>query len=586
MPLAYPPKMRGATSGVDGGVGLVPKPAAGDQDKQLHGDGTFRASASASAATNAQAVLAASTSTFLTPANAEYAVGQVRNALSPRGGISFDGTAAAKATATLTSQNIGTDPFSVVLTFKVPTAVTGNNIIAILDSSSTGADAARELFIYIPSTGSLRVFLYGATTSDYRYNEIASFVTNYGGKSVQVAVTRTGATLAIYINGVAQTLGADATAGTPPAWSDTVTSTYLHLGSGPSSTEFKSSINQASVYNLALAAADVLEIYELGGAVPFRYQFGSQVAVKSSDFSAGADGWGADAPNVVAGNVDSINGQDDWLSVKRTTSTGGLFSRAAAGNSFTAAASGKAVRFRGSIWNPAGSAITYLQAYINNAVGTPQGTAFAIAANTQVDYDETFIAPFGVTSDYYGFRTSKLGGGMQSVAAGQIFYQKTVMLHQVGAVVHLALDDGIGYQLHDQSTNKLDATRSVSGVSHLIPKRDGYVRTAGTGLSWSGTHESKSVLGQRALPDGAVVTLITRKSSGASSGSGCTIGTTNDATRWQTADTFTTAKEVASLAAQLPAGTADADTDILIDPDTANITATIAVEVHYKLTEG
>jgi hypothetical protein len=160
-----------------------------------------------------------------------------------------------------------------------------------------------------------------------------------------------------------------------------------------------------------------------------------------------------------------------------------------------------------------------------------------------------------------------------------------VVLTQLGAVVHLPLNDGIGYQLHDESSNKLDAVMTITGVSHLQPAKQGYVRAT---LTWAGTHESKNVLGvvQRALPAEAVLRFATLKASAASTGSGATLGTSNSATRWSAAAPFTTAKKMITLSEQLPASSSGADLDLMFDPDTANYTGSIQVEVHYSVTEG
>ena len=145
---------------------------------------------------------------------------------------------------------------------------------------------------------------------------------------------------------------------------------------------------------------------------------------------------------------------------------------------------------------------------------------------------------------------------------------------------------GNGYQWKDASGNKADIKLPTSGVAWALPdRRPNSVR--GT-LTWAGTHESKSLLGQRALPDGAVITLITAKPTVASSGSGMAVGTTNDSQRWSLPAAITTAKKVVAINSNngLPLTTDAANSDVVVDPDTANYTGSIAVEVQYSLTEG
>jgi hypothetical protein len=45
-----------------------------------------------------------------------------------------------------------------------------------------------------------------------------------------------------------------------------------------------------------------------------------------------------------------------------------------------------------------------------------------------------------------------------------------------GCIADLPLDEGIGYQFHDRSSNHFDALASTTGVTHLVPKTEGYIR--------------------------------------------------------------------------------------------------------------
>ena len=84
-----------------------------------------------------------------------------------------------------------------------------------------------------------------------------------------------------------------------------------------------------------------------------------------------------------------------------------------------------------------------------------------------------------------------------------------------------------------------------------------------------------------------MVTLQTVTPTASTAGAGATSGTTNTAARWSAAAALTAnTRKLCTLANQLPAGTTDNDHDILIDPDTANFTGSITVELHYQVTEG
>ena len=192
------------------------------------------------------------------------------------------------------------------------------------------------------------------------------------------------------------------------------------------------------------------------------------------------------------------------------------------------------------------------------------------------------IAPGANTVDFVITRKHNEGFIMFHLGTAGNFTVDSLVVKEVGFSHFYPMNDGVGFQAHDESTNKFDAAISTSKTRHLIPQRRGYVRGS---LTWSGTHEAKSLLGQRAFPRGTVVDLITRRASASSSGPGCTIGATNDLTRWQAAAAFSTAKAVATLANRQATNDTDAHNDIVVDPDTANFTGTIELEAHYTVTE-
>lgn len=143
---------------------------------------------------------------------------------------------------------------------------------------------------------------------------------------------------------------------------------------------------------------------------------------------------------------------------------------------------------------------------------------------------------------------------------------------------------GNGYQLRDTSGNKADITIPATGVDWLLKNESGPFQVRAT-LTWAGTHEAKSLLGQIALPTKAVITSIITEATVASSGSGLTVGSVTTPALWVALNTFTTARKVHTLAASgLPAGTATNDISIVLDPDTANYTGTIQVWVNYVVT--
>jgi hypothetical protein len=480
--------------------------------------------------------------------------GQWRNALAPRGGVAFDGTTSGRVYATLTGQVIGTDPFSLCVAFKVPTTAPAANAGIIYVGEQATSVGSNNFAAWLDATGNIRIYFRDTTGNNAVGYYINSVIANFGGKAIHLAIVRNSSgDPTAYINGVPVTLSTAHSSGSGQTWQSTLNSTYLGIGYATSTEIAITAFYSASLYNLALSAADVLEIYELGGAVPFRYQFGSQSELATNGDFASSTGWTAQAGWAIAAGTATATAAatDKYL--------------------FRAPASSLALRKKYRVaFTVSGFTAGAVRAYVSTSAAgsTSLGTSRSANGTYSEDLECT------LANNEIGLVT--VGTTTLSV--------DNFSVKQIGAVCHLPLNDGIGYQLHDESTNKLDAVMTTTGVAHLIPQRRGYVR--GT-LTWAGTHEGKSLLGQRALPDGAMVTQLVRKPTASSSGSGCTIGTTNSATRWQALAALTAnTKAVATLANQLPAGTADADTDILVDPDTANYTGSITLEAHYALTEG
>lgn len=192
-------------------------------------------------------------------------------------GLYFDGaTPSTRVYATLTGQTIGTGDFSLRVKFRVPTTnPAGYKGVIGLSSSSTSVGVANALAGTINPSGAFYFTIYGASTSDIRAATLNSnLVTNYGGQVVEAVFTRTGTTVAIYLNGQSMPF-TESTSGTFPAWSAQVDGAYLLVGARDSSQIFTGPIYAASVFNFALSAADVLDIFIHG--IPAKYQWGSVV---------------------------------------------------------------------------------------------------------------------------------------------------------------------------------------------------------------------------------------------------------------------------------------------------------------------
>jgi hypothetical protein len=397
------------------------------------------------------------------------------NGKAPRGGLAFDGTSGARFYNTLTNQDIGADPAALVLTVRVPTAqvATLNGLCSL--TSNGGHTIARGLYVYIgTSSDNLVIQLIGATTSDNRTATVTGFRSSYSGKVVVLAIVRSSGGLVVYVNGVAASY-AESTAGTPPAWTDTITSTYWIIGNLSTVYPWTSDIHSASLYNLALSAADVLEISESGGAVPYRYQFGSQTELLLNGAFASDTQWTKDAGwTISAGAANAATAGDAQIYQ----------------SSFTLE-SLKAYRTRFTINSISAGTLRF-------ALSRGTGTQVIGAARTTAGtYEEVLTMGEGLNGTTY------VGVNAIGATTAQIDNASCV---RVGAIVHFRCDDGIGYQIHDDSTNKLDAVMTTTGVAHLVPKREGWIRAT------SSTSGNQQLQGQALLTNSNAILRINARS--------------------------------------------------------------------------
>jgi hypothetical protein len=507
-----------------------------------------------------------------------------RNALAPRGGLAFDGTAGGKGIAALTNQSIGTDAFSVSLVFSAPAYTGTTKMLARLSGVSNGSGGAGSaLTIYVDT--SLTFHFRNAAHDGYIQASVD--FTPYYGKTVHVVGVRSGATFAIYVNGTSIAFTAPSQ-GAPVLFSQNLVTTYFEIGGYITTSVPISAIYSASLYNLALSQADVTEIYELGGAVPERFKFGTQANVYTSDWSAGTDGWSGDGTET--GNNDGVtDGVTSHNDVLKTVYGAASISRIFGGASHVL---GKAYRVSGKVYLPTAN-VNIVGVYANLEVASGSNPIAAFPSSTSSplhnikgtwrSFSGEYVANFTSSLIWWGMNN---GGGYSNAALNDEVNFKDYVIRRIGAVCHYDADaDGIGYQLHDQSTNKLDAVLTTTGVSWTKPARRGYVR--GT-LTWVGTHELKSLLGQRCIPNEARWDAISAKATVGSSGSGIRFADASDTYSIATVSAFTTAKKPITIIAAnvFPGGTSDNNCNLSVDPDTANFTGSIQVDAQYSVTEG
>jgi hypothetical protein len=383
------------------------------------------------------------------------------NPKAPQGGVAHDGTGNTYLWSILTGQAIGTDPFTLVWKQSIPTTVAGfgGGIVALgpVARVVTGAGA---FYLSGLGAGTLNLSFNAADNGNFRrLISTTNIVTLYGGKTVLFTLVRgASGTPVLYANNTPVVWGSDDAFGAnPPAnWQATVDSTVLTWGDIYGGVDAPSvhNLHSLSLYNLPLTAADVLEIYELGGAVPARYQFGSQAELiasttRNSDFSAGATDWSSAS----GGGVPVVNaGKLDCTSVAGAN-TGANYCLS------DILVRGRSYRVKLTVSNLSGGS---LRAQVNGASSCPFSPIISADGTYQL-----YIFPPNVSTQ---------GLAVVSTGGTPTWTMDDVYCERVGAVIHLPLDDGAGLQLHDQSSNKLHAMVASTGFAHLIQKDVAIIR--------------------------------------------------------------------------------------------------------------
>ena len=461
-------------------------------------------------------------------------------------------------------------PISIPFEFQVPTSNPSSSAIYFQSAASANSSGfANELRIYVGTSGELAVRQFGATAADYIGVFWAGFRAAYSGLRVRGMVIfsapNTSTTPTILIQGGDSTASfTSVTAGTPPNWiPSALDTTKFVFGHQWPAGRF---IPHGPILG-ALTAAEVLE-WTQTGRLPSWCEIGTGSAVgrlSNSGFETGtppaATGWGFNAggtstsANVAGAGVGGSNAA--VMVMDGSNSAAGFFQThdVRAGRRYR-------IVFAAKVDSTTGTP------YIGSDL-CPNAAALTTSFAT---YEFDFVSALNSTTNNILRRSSG--------CAGRTITVDNVQLYDLGPIVKPVTQPGV--VLRDAGSNNLPGLLT-SGITPITTADRGAFTAT---LTWSGTHEGKSLIGAQAIPSNAIITRIWRKATVASSGSGCTIGTTNSATRWQALDTYTTAAEISTLANQLPAGTAANDLDIVVDPDTANYTGSITVTVEYQIVGG
>tara|TARA_A100000171_G_scaffold53079_1_gene76355 strand:- start:34854 stop:38699 length:3846 start_codon:yes stop_codon:yes gene_type:complete len=373
-------------------------------------------------------------------------------------GLYFDGeTSGARGYSTLTGYSVGTDDVSIRLKFKAPESISSQKGLAAFSSATTGSQVANGFMITLNSGGDLKVQLNASgdansliATSD------ESVVDKFGGEIIDVVVVRDASTptIRIFINGD-EVSWSETNNGTPPAWSDSITSTYFLQGVRAASEMFEGDILQAQVFNLALSADDVATIHRSG--IPFDLQQASPTAII--------------APGTLNGGFESVGGSpfDDWSKTESGTSTV---------NDETSDVVTGSHACRMDV-DGSGSNVTIYQDVL--VIGKRYAGAYQAKCDTTDDVLRLFLGDNSgpqfdpdLTTSYQEFSFSGVAGSGDfqfkrvGSSANRSIYIDDVTLTRTGCIVDLDMSIGDGTIIEDRSGNGYDAT-ITSGVSHVLP---------------------------------------------------------------------------------------------------------------------
>lgn len=386
-------------------------------------------------------------------------------------GLYFDGsTANTRVYATLTGQTIGTGDFSLRVKFRVPSAAPPAASYTELVILGQGNSSVSEygLQVYFGETGAIAVQIHG-TTGNVRWASVADFISTYGGQVVELVITRTSAGLGWYVNGQAVTETSSGTTGaTPPAWNGSIISSYLVL-TRISGTPFSGNVYAASVFNLALAAADVLDIFKHG--IPAKYQWGAATETITTqtnrDFSVSVGDWVGTRCSIAR---DAVNNE---LDVAVTDSSSYVYFLLPVASISRGLNAGRTYKFSYTIRN-----LNIKSGATVSAQGAATNEIFkhSIVANGTYTHVNT-LAIAGATAFLFS---------LNSVENGNSFSLDDVSIVQVGAIVDLDFEHAnpaLSATITDLSNNALHGT-IVGGISQTrwIPQLNcgELVTTAGT----------------------------------------------------------------------------------------------------------
>jgi hypothetical protein len=363
-------------------------------------------------------------------------VAAIRNPLSPRTGVVFERTTA-YLRSTLSGITIGTGDCSLSFVAKVPISPPDSNAGwgLYMGPSNVANAGASSLYTYLDTSGGLVVAKRNSADVFQNVGTISNFVSSNAGKVVHFSLVRTSGSWCGYIDAVPSFTSSVAV-------TESIDNTYL-ICNTIESVYGNFTLYCASLYNCALNSDAVREIFELGGEVPDRFKWAdtgsNRIAdsAKDSVFTSATTNWSGFG----AGGSASVDFGAQELDVMAPTAGSGI--RLSAGGTYTLLPHFKSYRIRATLRNVSGGTVSV----VNTSGGIVQNTFGSGFGNGNIDIVGNNWTPGANNGLQLGFTLSASGS----------FSIDDIILTEVGALVHLPLNDNGGTIARDSSPNVYDA---------------------------------------------------------------------------------------------------------------------------------
>jgi len=468
--------------------------------------------------------------------------------------------------------NLGTGNFTLHWEGALPDWTPSASQIFIWKASGTN-----NISFNVSTTGLLSLFLISTSRNSTVAHGIADGVIAKITASVVRETVSTAGSVTFYVNGLQLGDSVAIPAGTPTTVSNAVN---LQI-SGYSAIRTASDTTNAIIYNRALSAAEVLSLCVNG---PARADLGaSQVARYTSDFSVGTDSFTDRFGSTLAGNIDGIGGEDDWLRI-------------------TVASTGSARSFRRNLEGlirAVSKRRLALRMYVPSSNATLRGLlpywATDATADTTVSVLPVCRPDLDTVTDYVLENTNDASTATQmrfwfvpangsinsSVTAGDVVYIKIVQAFDAGITgqwnaENAQSDTG---QIFDSSGNGNHALLPAAGAT-VIPAKTADCKVRGK-LTWTASSTAQDVVGvnQAIIPTNGVwqPTFMIRSSGSIT----VHIGDGSSATRYGSAVALVAGVNIVTPLLRTHDGT---NRRLVITP-TGSSTATINVLAKYDIVE-